>query len=66
MLEAHGTTGPGDLHCRIVARSNEHLQDVINRMLEVQGIMRTETHVALSEQIPLRTVPLAQRAAEAG
>ncbi len=66
VLEAHGTTGPGDLHCRIVARSNEHLQDVINRMLEVQGIMRTETHVALSEQIPLRTVPLAQRAAEAG
>jgi DNA-binding Lrp family transcriptional regulator len=63
MLEAHATTGPGDLHCRLVARSNEHLQDVINRVLDVEGIVRTETHVALSEQIPLRLVPLARRAA---
>jgi DNA-binding Lrp family transcriptional regulator len=66
VLEAHGTTGPGDLHCRLVARNNEHLQDVINRVLEVQGIVRTETHVALSEQIGLRLVPLARRAATAG
>jgi DNA-binding Lrp family transcriptional regulator len=63
VLEAHATTGPGDLHCRLVARSNEHLQDVINRMLEVGGISRTETHVALSAQIPLRLVPLAGEAA---
>jgi DNA-binding Lrp family transcriptional regulator len=66
VLEAHGTTGPGDLHCRLVARNNEHLQDVINRVLEVQGIVRTETHVALSEQIALRLVPLAQQAAAQG
>jgi DNA-binding Lrp family transcriptional regulator len=66
VLEAHGTTGPGDLHCRLAARSNEHLQDVINRVLDVQGIVRTETHVALSEQIPLRLVPLAQQAARSG
>ena len=26
VLEAHATTGPGDLHCRVVARTNEHLQ----------------------------------------
>jgi DNA-binding Lrp family transcriptional regulator len=64
VLEAHATTGPGDLHCRLVARSNEHLQDVINRVLEVGGIARTETHVALSEQISLRLVPLASRAAQ--
>src|SRR5262245_60795696 len=25
VLEAHATTGPGDLHLRIVARTNEHL-----------------------------------------
>src|SRR5690606_23783668 len=24
VLEVHAVTGPGDLHCRIVARSNEH------------------------------------------
>src|SRR3954453_6249867 len=29
VLEAHATTGPGDLHCRLAARTNEHLQDII-------------------------------------
>lgn len=58
VLEAHATTGPGDLHCRLVARTNEHLQQVINRMLEVSGIARTTTQIALSEQIPLRVLPL--------
>jgi DNA-binding Lrp family transcriptional regulator len=58
VLEAHATTGPGDLHCRIVARTNEHLQQVINRVLEVSGIVRTTTQIALSEQIALRVLPL--------
>jgi len=62
VLEAHGTTGPGDLHCRVVARTNEHLQQVINRMLEVQGINRTSTVIALSEQIPPRVLPLVDAA----
>jgi DNA-binding Lrp family transcriptional regulator len=58
VIEAHSTTGPGDLHCRIVARTNEHLQDVLNEILEVSGIMRTATQIALTEQIPLKTLPL--------
>ena len=29
VLEAHSTTGPGDLLCRVVARSNEELQEVL-------------------------------------
>ena len=41
VLEAHATSGAGDLHCRVVARTNGDLQDVINRILEVQGIDRT-------------------------
>jgi len=58
VLEAQATTGPGDLHCRVVARTNEHLQQVINRILEVQGIDRTSTVIALSDQIPFRVRPL--------
>lgn len=58
VLEAHAISGPGDLHCRVVARTNQHLQDVVNRMLEVQGIVRTSTVIALSEQVPFRTLPL--------
>jgi DNA-binding Lrp family transcriptional regulator len=63
VLEAHATSGPGDLHCRVVARTNEHLQSVINRILEVQGIDRTSTVIALSTQIPFRTLPLVAAAA---
>ena len=63
VLEAHATSGPGDLHCRVVARTNEHLQAVINRILEVQGIDRTSTVIALSTQIPFRTLPLVTAAA---
>ena len=63
VLEAHATTGPGDLHCRVVARTNDHLQHVINRMLEVQGIDRTSTVIALSAQIGYRVLPLVESAA---
>jgi len=33
VLEAHSISGAGDLHCRLVARTNAHLQEVINRVL---------------------------------
>jgi DNA-binding Lrp family transcriptional regulator len=62
VLEAHATTGQGDLHCRVVARSNDHLQEVINRILEVQGIDRATTVIALSEQIGYRVLPLVETA----
>jgi DNA-binding Lrp family transcriptional regulator len=58
VLEAHATSGPGDVHCRVVARTNSHLQEVINRMLEVQGISRTTTVLALSDPIRYRALPL--------
>ncbi|HUQ38666.1 MAG TPA: Lrp/AsnC family transcriptional regulator [Acidimicrobiales bacterium] len=63
VLEAQAITGQGDLHCRIAARTNAHLQDVINRVLEVQGIGRSTTVIALSDQIPYRTLPLVESAA---
>jgi len=65
VLEAHAITGPGDLHCRVVARTNEHLQHVINRILEVQGIARSTTVIALSEQIPPTVLPLVAEAVKA-
>jgi DNA-binding Lrp family transcriptional regulator len=58
VLEAHSISGPGDLHCRVVARTNSHLQEVINHVLEVSGIVRTSTVVALSRQVPYRVLPL--------
>ena len=58
VLEVHSTTGPGDLHARVVARTNEHLQQVIAAILDVAGIVRTTTQIALTEQLPYRVLPL--------
>jgi DNA-binding Lrp family transcriptional regulator len=63
VLEAHGTSGTGDLHCRVVARTNTDLQRIINRILEVRGIDRSTTVIALSEQIRYRVLPLVASAA---
>ncbi|MHB8465029.1 MAG: Lrp/AsnC family transcriptional regulator [Acidimicrobiales bacterium] len=60
VLEVHSVTGNGDLLCRVVARTNIHLQDVINRILEVHGIGRTQTVIALEPQIPMRVLPLVE------
>lgn len=57
VVEAHMVTGVGDLLCRVVARSNEDLARVINRILEIHGINRTTTLLALSTPIPTRTLP---------
>jgi DNA-binding Lrp family transcriptional regulator len=58
VIEAHTTTGSGDLHCRVVARTNEHLQQVLGEILIVPGIVRTATQIALTQQIGFRVLPL--------
>ncbi len=60
VLDAYATTGPSDLHCRLVARSNDHLHRVVTKILEVRGITRTTTVIALSEQIGYRVMPLVE------
>jgi DNA-binding Lrp family transcriptional regulator len=66
VLEAHTIIGPGDLLCRMVARDNADLQRVIDRIVEVDGITRTSTVIALSTRIPARVLPLVQHAASGG
>jgi DNA-binding Lrp family transcriptional regulator len=58
VLEAHGTSGARDLLCRVVARDNEHLQELINEILSTPAIRRTTSYIAMSRQIPFRTGPL--------
>lgn len=64
VLEAHTISGPGDLLCRVVARTNEHLQEVLARVLEVKGISRTSTVISLTEQISYSAVGLVTATAE--
>ena len=66
VIEAHGTSGSLDLLCRVVARDNEHLQDVLNLILSNAAVRRSTSHIALSRQIAFRTGPLVDAAARAG
>jgi DNA-binding Lrp family transcriptional regulator len=54
VVEAYSTTGPADLLCRVVARDNEHLGQVIERILDVPGITRTTTALVLATRIAPR------------
>lgn len=64
VLEVCTITGAGDLWCRVVARSNADLQRVIDRALEVDGIVRSSTVIALATQVPYRTGPLVRASAQ--
>ncbi len=64
VLEAFGVTGQRDLLCRVVARDNGHLQEVINAMVTHPDVLRSTSHVAMSCQIRLRTLPLVRVVAD--
>ena len=59
VLEAFTITGAGDMWCRVVARSNNNLQRVIDAVLASPGIVRSSTVIALATQVPYRILPLA-------
>lgn len=48
----------GDLLVRVVARSTDHLQEVVHSLLSSPGVERTVTSVVLSTRVPYRTGPL--------
>ena len=48
-------TGPGDLWCRVVARSNADLQRVIDSMVTDPSVVRSVSLVGLAEPIAYRT-----------
>jgi DNA-binding Lrp family transcriptional regulator len=63
VLEAHTITGPGDMLCRVVARDNADLQRVIDLIVDVPGVVRTSTVIALAAPIAYRVLPLARAVA---
>jgi DNA-binding Lrp family transcriptional regulator len=66
VLEAHATTGSGDVLCRVAARSHEALQQVLVDLNRSSAVMRSTSVVALSELVPWRTRPLLESAAAPG
>ncbi|MFD3512926.1 Lrp/AsnC family transcriptional regulator [Streptomyces sp. NPDC058657] len=60
IVEAFSITGGGDLMTRVVARDAGHLEDVIQRLIQLPGVVRTRTEVALRERVPHRLLPLVE------
>jgi DNA-binding Lrp family transcriptional regulator len=63
VLEAHTITGSGDMLCRVVARDNADLQRVIDAIVDVPGVVRTSTVIALAAPVGYRVLPLVHAAA---
>jgi DNA-binding Lrp family transcriptional regulator len=61
VLEAHTTTGEGDLLCRVAARSNLHLEEVVQTLLALPGVTRTRTEISLNQRVGYRILPLVQQ-----
>ncbi|CAL9285048.1 hypothetical protein SUDANB91_00953 [Streptomyces sp. SudanB91_2054] len=60
IVEAFSITGGGDLLTRVVARDNAHLEDVVQKLISLPGVVRTRSEVALRERVPHRLLPLVE------
>ena len=65
VLEAHTITGSSDMLCRVVARTNADLQRVIDAIVDVAGVERASTVIALATPLPYRVLPLVDAVAAA-
>lgn len=61
VLEVHTITGDADMLARIVARSHDDLQLVIDRLVAHPDIVRTSTNIALTAPVRYRTGGLLRR-----
>lgn len=62
VVEAFATTGPGDVHCRLAARSHEDLQRVLLEVSQIPGVARSTSVIALSRLVRHRPVELLEAA----
>lgn len=51
VLEVYVTTGRGDLLCRIAARSNDHLHEIIQGLVALDGVARTDSQLVLATPV---------------
>lgn len=66
ILEAHATTGSGDVLCRVAASSHEALQQILVELNRSASVVRSTSVVALSCVVPWRTLPLLRSEAVRG
>ena len=52
IVECHFTTGPYTMLCKLYARDNEHLMELLNsKMQEIPGVVATETLISLEQSL---------------
>lgn len=61
VIQAHGLSGTVDLLVRVVCRDAHDLFRIDGVILEIDGVERTETSLAMGELIPYRLAPLLER-----
>jgi DNA-binding Lrp family transcriptional regulator len=66
VLEAHATTGSGDVLVRVAAASHEALQEILLELGRSATVVRSTSVIALSVLVPRRTLPLLRSAAVPG
>jgi DNA-binding Lrp family transcriptional regulator len=62
VIEVHTITGQGDLLIRVVARSNQDLQRLLDQLGQDASILRTSTVIVLETRIDHRMLPLVEAA----
>ena len=64
IIECHFTTGPYTMLCKLYARDNEQLMELLNGRLQgIHGVMSTETLISLRQNIK-KELPIGQPQAE--
>ncbi|MGX1702760.1 Lrp/AsnC family transcriptional regulator [Microbacterium sp. NPDC055357] len=63
VIEAHTTTGDGDLMLRVVARDTIDLHRITQEIQLAPGVQRSNTSIATTEVIPHRMSPLLEELA---
>lgn len=58
VLEAHTTSGQGDVLCRVVARDHADLQRVLDAITSTHLVARTATVISLTNEVPYRVAQL--------
>ncbi|MBQ0924918.1 MULTISPECIES: Lrp/AsnC family transcriptional regulator [Saccharopolyspora] len=61
VVEANAVAGDADLLCRVVAKDNAGLEEVLQQIIAVDGVERISTEVVLSRRIKPRISPLIRK-----
>lgn len=64
VVEIHSITGDADIWIKVVARTTGDLRQVTSRILQIDGVVRTNTTLSLAEDMPLNLHRLLEQLAQ--